>query len=92
MACDLIVIVLTEGTLSNQYLQFHVCTQISDDCMEMLYKEGEGTVYKNMLAWLDYDDTDLMTTAVLALGNFARKDSNCIQMVQNGLAKRLLGL
>lgn len=60
--------------------------------MELLYKDGEGTVYKNMLAWLDYDDSDLMTTAVLALGNFARKDSNCIQMVQKGLAKKLLGL
>lgn len=59
--------------------------------MEFLYKEGEGTVYKNMLAWLDYDDTDLMTTAVLALGNFARKDANCIQMVEKGLPKKLLG-
>lgn len=59
--------------------------------MEMLYKDGEGTVYHNMLSWLDCKDTDLMTTAVLALGNFARKDSNCIQMVDRGLAKRLLG-
>lgn len=60
--------------------------------MELLYEEGEGTVYKNMLAWLDYNDTDLMSTAVLALGNFARKDANCIQMVEKGLAKRLLGI
>lgn len=93
MACDLIVIILTEG--NKRSVEFCLLLlyfiKTLDECMELLYKEGEGTVYKNMLAWLDYDDTDLMTTAVLALGNFARKDANCIQMVERGLAKKLLG-
>lgn len=40
--------------------------------------------------WLDSYDVDLLTTGVLALGNFARTDSHCIQMVQRGITKKLL--
>lgn len=41
--------------------------------------------------WLDSSDTDLLTTGVLALGNFARTDSHCISMVENNVMKKLLG-
>lgn len=47
----------------------------------------------NMTAWLRENDNDLIATGVLALGNFARTDSHCIEMVQErGLAKDLLAL
>lgn len=45
----------------------------------------------NMSTWLKATDNDLIATGVLALGNFARTDSHCIEMVQErGLAKELL--
>lgn len=62
-----------------------------DDSMEMLYGEGKGKVYQQMVFWLNSEDVDLLSTGVLAIGNFARKDQHCIQLVENGLAKKLLG-
>lgn len=45
----------------------------------------------NMSEWLKATDNDLIATGVLALGNFARTDSHCIEMVQEkGLARELL--
>jgi hypothetical protein len=63
-----------------------------DDCMYLLYNNGQGKVYENMITWLDSDDPDLLSTGVLALGNFARKDTHCIHMVQNGISKKLIAL
>ncbi|KAG5893659.1 hypothetical protein JTB14_028813 [Gonioctena quinquepunctata] len=63
-----------------------------DDCMYMLYNNGQGKVYTNMIIWLDSDDPDLLSTGVLAIGNFARKDIHCIQMVNDGISKKLLNL
>jgi hypothetical protein len=40
--------------------------------MELLYKDGEGKVFKEMVAWLESDDEDLQVIGVLAMGNFAR--------------------
>lgn len=45
---------------------------------------------KDMESWLDESDTDLLTTAVLALGNFARTDSHCIYFVESRIMHRLL--
>lgn len=61
-----------------------------DQSMSLLYADGNGTVYKYMLTWLDSDDIDLMITGVLAVGNFARNDKHCIKMVQDGLSEILL--
>ncbi|XP_018575957.1 rap1 GTPase-GDP dissociation stimulator 1 [Anoplophora glabripennis] len=63
-----------------------------DDCMYMLYNNGEGQVYCNMITWLDSDDSDLLSTGILAIGNFARRDIHCIQMVKNGISKKLISL
>lgn len=60
--------------------------------MTLLYANGSGTVYKNMLSWLDAKDADLVATGTLAIGNFARNDYHCIQMVQAGTAKKLLSM
>lgn len=45
---------------------------------------------KNMEEWLDSSDIDLLTTGVLALGNFARTDCHCIFMVENKVMNKLL--
>ncbi|XP_066151798.1 GTPase-GDP dissociation stimulator vimar [Euwallacea fornicatus] len=63
-----------------------------DSCMDELYNDGKGKMYCNMLTWLDSDDSDLLSTGILAIGNFARKDTHCIQMVKSGIAKKLIDL
>ncbi|XP_060522206.1 GTPase-GDP dissociation stimulator vimar [Cylas formicarius] len=75
MACDVIVLVLTD-----------------DACMNLLYDEGRGKTYENMLTWLDSEDPDLLSTSVLALGNFARRDTHCIEIVDRGVSKKLITL
>lgn len=45
-----------------------------------------------MESWLDETDTDLLTTAVLALGNFARTDSHCIHFVESQIMHKLLAI
>lgn len=56
--------------------------------MEYLYS-GPLLIY--MEDWLDSYDTDILTTAALALGNFARTDAHCIDMVERSTATKLLG-
>lgn len=60
--------------------------------MDLLYENGNGVVYKHMLSWLHAADVDLLSTGVLAMGNFARNDSHCIRIVEDGLGKELLGI
>lgn len=43
-----------------------------DVSMTMLYADGKGEVYLNMLKWVRTDNADLQTTGILAVGNFAR--------------------
>lgn len=43
-----------------------------------------------MQQWLDSEDVDLMTTGVLALGNFARTDNHCIKMVEDNITGKLI--
>ncbi|KAE8737968.1 hypothetical protein FOCC_FOCC016561 [Frankliniella occidentalis] len=61
-----------------------------DTSMAMLYGDGKGEVYKNMLQWVKTDNTDLQTTGVLALGNFARCDPHCMKMVESGVHEHFL--
>ncbi|KAG8228784.1 hypothetical protein J437_LFUL006663 [Ladona fulva] len=63
-----------------------------DESMNHLYAEGKGGVFQEMVRWLESDDEDLQVTGVLAMGNFARTDKHCIQMVQQGVCKKLLNL
>lgn len=51
-----------------------------------------GPLLKYMEDWLNSYDTDILTTAALALGNFARTDAHCIEMVERGIATKLLGM
>ncbi|XP_023716478.1 rap1 GTPase-GDP dissociation stimulator 1 isoform X2 [Cryptotermes secundus] len=63
-----------------------------DVSMNTLYAEGKGKVFQQMMSWLGSGDEDLQITGVLAMGNFARTDKHCIQMVEAGVSKKLLAL
>lgn len=58
-----------------------------DESMHYLYTTN---LLKYMENWLDSYDVDLLTTGVLALGNFARTDKHCIYMVENNIMNKLL--
>ncbi|XP_063699721.1 GTPase-GDP dissociation stimulator vimar [Culicoides brevitarsis] len=60
-----------------------------DDAMHYLYTTPfPGRIEK----WLDSYDMDLLTTGVLAIGNFARTDSHCTDMVERGIMKTLIAI
>lgn len=63
-----------------------------DESMNILYADGKGEVFCDMVKWLGSEDEDLQITGVLAMGNFARTDKHCIQMVEAGVSKKLLKL
>ncbi|XP_075525840.1 visceral mesodermal armadillo-repeats isoform X3 [Dermacentor variabilis] len=63
-----------------------------DASMRHVYQNGSGPIYKATMAWLQTDDDNLRVAGALSAGNFARKDDHCIQMVRDGVAKRLLDL
>lgn len=69
-----------------------VLTLTGDQSMHLLYANGEGIVYRDMLTWLQSEDIDLVITAVLAIGNFARNDDHCIKMIDDGLSGSLIGI
>ncbi|XP_035911690.1 rap1 GTPase-GDP dissociation stimulator 1-B [Anopheles stephensi] len=60
-----------------------------DKSMHYLYSTP---LLKCMEDWLDSYDVELLTTGVLALGNFARTDSHCIHMVEKKIMHKLLSI
>lgn len=95
LACDLIVLVLTGGKqllriflFRKEPLNLFIPMHFPDESMKCLYKTP---LLDNMICWLDSDDIDLLTTGVLALGNFARTDTHCIEMVRRNITAKLLG-
>lgn len=60
-----------------------------DKSMHYLYTTP---LLKYMEDWLDSSDVELLTTGVLALGNFARTDRHCIYMVENRIMHKLLAI
>lgn len=63
-----------------------------DEAMHILYNNGVGEVYLTMVKWLESSNYDLLTTAVLAIGNFARQDDYCRQMMEDKIYDKLLDL
>ncbi|RLU17626.1 hypothetical protein DMN91_009862 [Ooceraea biroi] len=63
-----------------------------DDSMNFLYDDSKGPVYRKLVEWLESLDEDLRITAVLAMGNFARTDTHCKHMVEQGIHRKLLKL
>jgi len=60
--------------------------------MNLLYDDSKNPVYKKLVEWLESPDDDLQITAVLAMGNFARTDTHCKHMVEEGIHQKLLKL
>ncbi|CAK1552477.1 unnamed protein product [Leptosia nina] len=63
-----------------------------DEAMPLLYKDGVGDVYLTMVKWLDSSNHHLLGTALLAIGNFARQDEYCIQMMMDKIFVKLLDI
>ncbi|KAJ2939577.1 hypothetical protein O0L34_g14290 [Tuta absoluta] len=63
-----------------------------DEAMHILYERGSGEVYATMVRWLSAASLHLLTTAVLAIGNFARQDDYCVKMMQDGIFDKLLDI
>lgn len=59
--------------------------------MNILYNNGVGEVYLTMVKWLESTNYQLLATAVLAIGNFARRDDYCTQMMEDNIFDKLLG-
>lgn len=92
LACEIVVLILTGGKRF-QLLSHSLCSYMTlffsiDESMHYLYTTP---LIKYIEDWLDSYDIDLLTTGVLALGNFARTDSHCIYMVENKIMNKLLG-
>lgn len=45
-----------------------------------------------MEKWLDSSDDYIMTTSIVALGNFARTDNHCIKMVNDNIMMKLINI
>ncbi|XP_015918634.1 rap1 GTPase-GDP dissociation stimulator 1 [Parasteatoda tepidariorum] len=90
---------LSSGNVVNG--TFNVCKTVpdlvililtGDASMEHLWNDGQGVVYKETLSWLKSNDENLLIAGALATGNFARKDSHCIQMLADGVVEELRSL
>lgn len=66
---------------------FIILILTGDEAMHYLYKTS---LLSFMKKWLESDDIDMLTTSVLALGNFARTDDHCIQMVSDKMHIKLI--
>ncbi|KPJ15862.1 Rap1 GTPase-GDP dissociation stimulator 1-A [Papilio machaon] len=66
----------------------------ADEAMRALYGAGAGEVYLQAVRWLETadDDLPLLSTALLAIGNFARDDRYCLQMMGNNIYDKLLDI
>jgi len=58
--------------------------------MDMLYANGNGEFYLKMIESLSSEDIELTITAILAVGNFARSDTHCINMMDSGVFLKLM--
>lgn len=59
--------------------------------MHILYNNGKGEVYQSVVRWLESSHHQLLVTAVLAVGNFARQDNYCEKMMNEHIFDKLLG-
>uniref|UniRef100_A0A1A8L439 RAP1, GTP-GDP dissociation stimulator 1 n=1 Tax=Nothobranchius pienaari TaxID=704102 RepID=A0A1A8L439_9TELE len=65
---------------------------LGDESMQKCFAEGSGIVYQNILSWLQSSNTQLQLAGALAIANFARNDSNCVKMLDLGVAFPILTL
>ncbi|XP_030027889.1 rap1 GTPase-GDP dissociation stimulator 1-B isoform X2 [Manduca sexta] len=79
-------------TIMKQACDLVIIVLTGDEAMHILYKNGIGEVYLTMVKWLDSPNYNLLTTAVLAIGNFARQDDYCAQMMDDKIFDKLLDI
>ncbi|XP_036402625.1 rap1 GTPase-GDP dissociation stimulator 1 [Megalops cyprinoides] len=65
---------------------------LGDESMQKCFGEGAGTVYQDILSWLQSSNTQLQLAGALAIANFARNDSNCVRMLELGVVPHILDL
>ncbi|OWR49077.1 hypothetical protein KGM_211430 [Danaus plexippus plexippus] len=63
-----------------------------DEAMHILYNNGKGEVYQSVVRWLESSHHQLLVTAVLAVGNFARQDNYCEKMMNEHIFDKLLAI
>ncbi|XP_064644742.1 rap1 GTPase-GDP dissociation stimulator 1-like [Lineus longissimus] len=61
-----------------------------DDSMQLLYNDGSGPVFLVSKKWLQCSHPHLRVCGALAIGNFARGDANCINLVKDGTTNVLI--
>ncbi|XP_053602123.1 GTPase-GDP dissociation stimulator vimar [Plodia interpunctella] len=79
-------------TVMKQACDLIIIVLTGDDAMHTLYNNGLGEVYVTMMRWLDSTNYNLLTTAILAIGNFARQDDYCMQLMHNKIFDKLLDI
>ncbi|CAL4101912.1 unnamed protein product, partial [Meganyctiphanes norvegica] len=63
---------------------------VGDESMGVVYGNGEGPVYKELVDWLTADVEDLQIAGALAMGNFARNVAeNCIHDFKGTISEKL---
>ncbi|KAG5266642.1 hypothetical protein AALO_G00234520 [Alosa alosa] len=65
---------------------------LGDESMQKCFGEGTGSIYKDVLSWLQSSNTQLQLAGALAIANFARNDSNCVKMLELGVVPHILDL
>jgi len=63
-----------------------------DGSMKVLYASGGGVLYKECLTWLQSPSEHMQMSGALAIGNFARNDDQCCELVSAGIATSLMRL
>ncbi|XP_078579458.1 rap1 GTPase-GDP dissociation stimulator 1-like [Branchiostoma floridae x Branchiostoma japonicum] len=82
-----------ESSLSRAAADLIVQLLTGDESMKLLYASGGGRVLKEVMSgWLPSDREHLQVAGVLAVGNFARNEENCVQLVAMGIVEPLLSL
>ncbi|RWS26173.1 rap1 GTPase-GDP dissociation stimulator 1-B-like protein, partial [Leptotrombidium deliense] len=79
-----------EDSVRKVILDFVTLILTEDVSMNLLYDSGNGDLYKQCTAWINSKDESMMKFGVLAIANFARSDTNCINMVKDGVHLKLL--
>ncbi|KAJ8418400.1 hypothetical protein AAFF_G00141090 [Aldrovandia affinis] len=65
---------------------------LGDESMQKCFGEGTGSVYQDVLSWLQSSNTQLQLSGALAIANFARNDGNCVRMMELGVVTHILDL
>ncbi|KAF9796137.1 hypothetical protein SFRURICE_013601 [Spodoptera frugiperda] len=78
--------------LMKQACELVIIVLTGDEAMHILYNKGVSEVYQTVVKWLDSPNHQLLTTAVLAIGNFARQDDYCTHMMEDKIFDKLLDI